>query len=872
MNELVVQIITSSLFLQIFPFIVLFVAPFTAILLVKTGPNLYYWITMVLESLMPWNWGRSGSSGSGRTVNHEKKKSRKKSSKAGSEIELIREYGASYYPGLVNISGTYCFMNSTVQALSSLSYLQPHLDAIHKKAELLDVPTPVVDALRDLCLNTPHHKPSSIRPLDLISILSETSGRSNSLFASREHQDAQELFQLLSECIKSEISAIDKESVKDRGLGGLSQATEVKEFGKSVFDGLTANRRSCVVCGYTEAVMHFPLDNWQLAVPQMTSACLLEDCFSDYTRLEVLRDCICRKCSMSATHKRLLGDIETLSKVENPSSSKKKRLKEAKKMEAKVKAAIMQGRIEEDLPDLRLEKIVSGMSTKQAMIARPPAVLALHINRSMHFTHYAAKNNVRILFPEVLDLTPFTTSGDLSIIPTSSMSPSPAPQRASLPPSTSGSSRSGTRAPTSEARKDPLSRTIYRLSAVVCHYGAHSFGHYVCFRRKPKNAPDSERWKPPRLVIEQLSPVKKEPADVEPDLNGDPNGDLSETEENPEGFEDYVWEDFDPATAPGTGKGWLRISDDSVAECGIETVLQEGSGAFMLYYERAVISSSPSPSLATSAIANMNGSAKYESPYPVRNGINGGYQGVGVGVGITLDSEETLKPETMTTISSISVNTTQDSVASLENSVEGGKDKDALSLPHMSTSIGPGSWSGSSLSGSPPVYGARIIRSVAAGRGKRSASAAPSLNGSVAVSANLSSTLSSPPLESSSSGFSSLSTTKPIPVPNGSARQREKARELDGFESIDYDDTSISGGAIRASSLPVKLQSSSSSLPPSINATSTSDTPNKSNLSSSSSSSKRKQKQKHKTQTQTQTHATQHQHQHQPPAAVDLKA
>lgn len=34
--------------------------------------------------------------------------------------------------------------------------------------------------------------------------------------------------------------------------------------------------------------------------------------------------------------------------------------------------------------------------------------------------------------------------------------------------------------------------------------------------------------------------------------------------------------------------GWLRISDDDVRECGIETVIQEGSGAFMVYYERVV--------------------------------------------------------------------------------------------------------------------------------------------------------------------------------------------------------------------------------------------------------------------------------------------
>ena len=75
---------------------------------------------------------------------------------------------ALYYPGLVNISGTYCFMNSTLQvcglffitfpylnsepsqALASLTYLQPQIVAIHAKAEALDVPTPVIDALHEL--------------------------------------------------------------------------------------------------------------------------------------------------------------------------------------------------------------------------------------------------------------------------------------------------------------------------------------------------------------------------------------------------------------------------------------------------------------------------------------------------------------------------------------------------------------------------------------------------------------------------------------------------------------------------------------------------------------------------------------------------
>ena len=204
-----------------------------------------------------------------------------------------------YYPGIVNISGTYCFMDSTLQALASLSYLQPHIEQIHEKAEALDVPTPVIDALLAILkgmficppalitddpipsdeihtsdLNHSKSSPRAIRPVQMIQALVDFSrSKQNHLFSSRQHQDAQELFQLISECIKTETAAVDKEGHRDRGLGALSHHSGKfhREIGKSVFDGLTANRRSCKRCGYTEAVMHFAFDSWQLTVPRAVS-------------------------------------------------------------------------------------------------------------------------------------------------------------------------------------------------------------------------------------------------------------------------------------------------------------------------------------------------------------------------------------------------------------------------------------------------------------------------------------------------------------------------------------------------------------------------------------------------------------------------
>lgn len=173
----------------------------------------------------------------------------------------------------------------------------------------------------------------------------------------------------------------------------------------------------------------------------------------------------------------------------------------------------------------------------------------------MHFGHYAAKNTCRVLFPEVLDLTPYTTSGKLS---TSPESPISQPHLLPLNRSTT---------PTPSTYSNP--RTLYRLSAVVVHYGQHSFGHYVCYRRKPRSPTQgSKRYAPAKMQC----PLGCECKQCES------YGPIREDDDRPS-----------PGSQVGRGEGWLRISDDDVKECGLESVTQEGSGAFMLYYERVSV-------------------------------------------------------------------------------------------------------------------------------------------------------------------------------------------------------------------------------------------------------------------------------------------
>lgn len=172
------------------------------------------------------------------------------------------------------------------------------------------------------------------------------------------------------------------------------------------------------------------------------------------------------------------------------------------------------GRIEEedDQDRLPLLNSVSRMSTKQVMLAKPPKVLCLHISRSAFLNTGAIyKNTCQILFPEYLDVSPFSTNGTLHTQP-------------NLPIST----------PTQK------SNCFYRLMSVVVHYGSHSFGHFVAFKR--------------RIYADQCK------------CHQCTGGNISTS------LEDWKCQNT-----------WYRVSDSKVDECSVEDVLR--SNPYMLLYE-----------------------------------------------------------------------------------------------------------------------------------------------------------------------------------------------------------------------------------------------------------------------------------------------
>lgn len=124
------------------------------------------------------------------------------------------------------------------------------------------------------------------------------------------------------------------------------------------------------------------------------------------------------------------------------------------------------------------------------------------------------KNSCQIIFPEWLDLSPFCTSGELDTRPDRPISSFLS--KPNGPAVTDGQ----------ETRKGKI---WYRLASLVVHYGTHSFGHYIAYRREPL------RQRPTR-------------------------GNLRE------------------------GSRWYRISDEDVVPSSLESAL--AANPFLLFYER----------------------------------------------------------------------------------------------------------------------------------------------------------------------------------------------------------------------------------------------------------------------------------------------
>lgn len=324
----------------------------------------------------------------------------------------------SLVSGLVNTGNT-CFLNSVLQSLSSLPKFHQYLYQINQSSLCsLFTSKSLLKTLR--LLSRPSD--TAFRPSELVSILS-------SCLINKEQQDAQELFQLISTALDNENQLVHKQQ-------GNSKVLE------NPFTGLLANRLSCMQCGYTEAIRHFPFNNVQLTLPSHDTT-TLDDCLQQLTTMEFLNDVACQRCTLLEAIRRTNSQLEQI--PTDPTLLKTKQ---------DLEYRLAKGQIEQETG-----YTLKGLSSKHAMFAKPPKVLCLHIARSALnlTTGEVYKNTCRVKFPEILDLSPYCTNEILNT--TDPHLP------ISLPSNTTQTIR-------------------YRLMSTIVHYGSHNYGHFIAYKRR----------------------------------------------------------------------------------------------------------------------------------------------------------------------------------------------------------------------------------------------------------------------------------------------------------------------------------------------------------------------------------------------------
>lgn len=339
--------------------------------------------------------------------------------------------------GLYN-SGNTCFINSILQAISSMPSLLEHLSTHNSSSH-------VTEALVKLSQVLVLGPGGTYQPSELLNALS---GKGNTHLLGYQQQDAHEFFQHLSSLLTTE------DTPQDKGLMDLDGTMISRR--RSPILGLLASQISCLQCGLRSTVRHDVFDNLSLSVPVGCSL-NVHTLLVKYTEKEIINGYVCDKCSLLATRLRLEAMIAmqpdtepTNVKEGTPGQAKKRkevRRKKRKKLETSLKLLVKiidEGYYDGKVPEgVELIKI-RARTLKQTTIGRPPNCFCLHMQRSVYLGDGTLiKNNEMVLFEDILDIN------DLVL----------------------GKLRTSER---------PF---IYKLTSVVLHYGQHDSGHFVTLRR-----------------------------------------------------------------------------------------------------------------------------------------------------------------------------------------------------------------------------------------------------------------------------------------------------------------------------------------------------------------------------------------------------
>lgn len=452
-------------------------------------------------------------------------------------------------PGLGNWDNS-CYQNSVLQGLAALESLPAFLSS----SEPEDATRSTRAALREFVLRlndqgncgktfwTPAilKNMSSWSQQDAQEYLSKVVDEVES--CTREAaQKSSKAFGLESLAISTPSSTLRGASVEEGKVGNANDDLSLKisqlpgelrsMLVRNPLEGLLAQRVGCQKCGYVEGLSLVPF--YCLTVPLGRGWLSdVRDCLDEYTALEPINGVECIKCTMLRAETQMSQILES-SMPPQGTDTNDEASPDTAALCSSVRdrlATIRQSIQDKDFSDSQLKKCQIGpknrvctTKSRQAVIARGPKALIVHVNRSVfdELSGVQSKNYANVRFPMTLAIGPWCL-GD----------PRTASERGDI-------AETWTTDPSVSMLSDlydeevPPSGPVYQLRAVVTHYGRHENGHYICYRRSPHHF---RLDKPPENGSEQSQP-------------------------------------------------WWRLSDEDVSEVSEEDVLSQG-GVFMLFYEQ----------------------------------------------------------------------------------------------------------------------------------------------------------------------------------------------------------------------------------------------------------------------------------------------
>ncbi|KAK9257091.1 hypothetical protein V1507DRAFT_447746, partial [Lipomyces tetrasporus] len=377
--------------------------------------------------------------------------------------------------GLVNYGNT-CFLNSVVQSLASVPSMTELL--ADSSAAGLTVST-ILNALLEQ-LNTQSSRSHTHSPAALLQAL-----RSPRWTVHTEQQDAHEFLLALLDAVRTERV---KHSLQEHqhGISISASVREIldpheKQHGPPAnapvvlpFDGLLATRVSCLTCNEMQSLRQQPFSSIELSLSSPSSSSssspppppygsssfllhrfdstTLESLLESYTAPEILDNVYCQRCSLVAAQAHLERLVVNAAATVQQGKSSPEIVQILGARRDAIEEALSHPTImDEDFERLKPPRLVSTRKVRQVALARTPAALALHVNRSEYDIRsgVAKKKNTRVEFPERVRIGKYISS-------------------------LSNDERQVGQSGNNE---------WYKLTSTVIHFGSHSFGHYVAYRR-----------------------------------------------------------------------------------------------------------------------------------------------------------------------------------------------------------------------------------------------------------------------------------------------------------------------------------------------------------------------------------------------------